>query len=229
MTEQRPPQRTGERVYDALKQRLLDGSYQRGARLHADQLTAELGVSRQPVFDAFKRLSTEGLVTVRPHVGCSVATFEMSEVRDWFKLFAAVEGAATALAAERRAPGDLRALRLLHAQIGGLSTLDDNEQAYAYRTLNRQFHSSIHAMCVTPVVERFGSAMYDQADFFINGSASLSPFAGTVESRHQEHGRILEALEAGDAEAARSAASDHIAGTVALIERALEAPVSEAA
>jgi DNA-binding GntR family transcriptional regulator len=217
------PPRAGERVYGVLKSRLLDGRYRGGERLNADELAAELDVSRQPVFDAFKRLSTEGFVTVKPQVGCRVAVYEMADVRDYFALFGAVEGTASALAAQRRTPADLKALRRLHAQIGGLVELTDgSERAQGYRALNRDFHSRIHSMCGTPIVETFGAGMYDRADFFINGSASVSPFADALAERQDDHARIVAALEAGDPDAARTAASEHILGTVALIERAVE-------
>lgn len=218
-----PPQiRTGERVYITLKERLLDGHYRSGERLNADDLAAELAVSRQPVFDAFKRLSAEGFVVIKPHVGCSVVIHDMAEVRDFFHLFAAVEGTAAALAADRRTPSQIKALRRLHAQIGGIVELPDgDERAQGYRALNREFHSLIHAMCGTPIVESFGASMYDRADFFINGSASVSPFADAVEERQNDHARIVDALDAGDRRAARAAASRHIFGTVALIEQAI--------
>lgn len=218
-----PVVRVGERVYSTLKERLLDGHFRPGERLNADGLAAELGVSRQPVFDAFKRLSTEGLVSVKPHVGCRVAAYDMAEVRDYFRMFAAVEGAAAELAAERRSDEALKALRRLHAQIGGLTDLPTaDERAESYRALNRQFHSMIHAMCATPIVESFGAAMYDRADFVINSSSPVSPFADTIPYRHREHAAIVAAIETGDSEAARIAASAHILETVTLIERTIE-------
>jgi DNA-binding GntR family transcriptional regulator len=217
-----PSVRAGERVYSVLKERLLDGHYRPDQRLNADGLAAELDVSRQPVFDAFKRLSTEGLVSVKPHVGCRVATYDMAEVRDYFHMFAAVEGAASALAAQRRSDEALKALRRLHAQIGGLADLPtSDERAHAYRALNREFHSLVHTMCGTRIVESFGAAMYDRADFFINSSSPVSPFADSIPGRHREHAAIVAAIETGDAEGARTAASAHIFETVALIQRTI--------
>lgn len=209
-----PSVRAGERVYSVLKERLLDGRYRPGERLNADGLAAELEVSRQPVFDAFKRLSTEGLVSVKPHVGCHVATYDIADVRDYFNMFAAVEGAAAALAAERRSDEALKTLRRLHAQIGGLVHLrTEDERAQSYRALNRQFHSMIHGMSGTPIVESFGAAMYDRADFFINSSSPVSPFADRIPRRHREHAAIVAAIERGDPEGARTAASSHILNT----------------
>ena len=218
MNEPRP----GERVYRALKTRLLSGDYQRGQRLNADELATELESSRQPVFDAFKRLATEGFVIVRPHVECRVATFDHADVRDYFQLFAAVEGTAAALAAQRRTADELRALRRLHAEIGGLASLQDaSERAQAYRVTNREFHSLIHAMCGTPIVETFGAGMYDRADFYINGSALGSPFSYSVPERQDGHEKVVSAIARRDTEAARTAASAHILGTVLLIEDAI--------
>jgi DNA-binding GntR family transcriptional regulator len=212
----------GERVYRELKDRLMGGHYSGGQRLNADGLSAEFGVSRQPVFDAFKRLSAESFVVVRPHVGCSVASYELSEISDYFHIFAAVEGESTALAAERRMVDDLPPLRRLHAQIGGLDDLaDTDERAQGYRALNREFHSLIHRMCGTAIVETVGSGMYDRADFFINTAAAASPIADQISARHRDHGAIVAALEAGDPQAARVAASAHIVGTVALIEQTI--------
>jgi DNA-binding GntR family transcriptional regulator len=216
-------ERSGARVYATVKRRLLDGRYRPGERLNADSLAGELGVSRQPVFDTFKLLSAEGLVTVRPHVGCHVAVYGIDEVRDYFHLFAAVEGAASAMAARRRTDDQIRSLRRLHAQIGGLAALDDpEERAHGYRALNREFHSLVHTMCGTPIVERFGSGMYDRADFFVNASANVSPFAHSVPERHDEHARIVAGIETADADLAQAAASEHILSTLTLIDRAVE-------
>ncbi len=209
----------GEHVFQVLKERLLDGRFAAGEKLSAADIAAELGVSRQPVFDAFKRLSAGGFVVVKPHVGCRVVTFDMSDIRDYFHIFSAVEGTSAGLAAERRTDDHLKLLRRLHAQIGGLGTLQDpDERSQSYRTLNREFHSLVHRMCGSTIVETVGSGMYDRADFYINSSAAVSPFADHVSARHHDHSEIVAALEAADADAASAAAAAHIIGTVALIE-----------
>ena len=216
-----PAARAGERAYAVLKDRLLEGVYGTGQRLGPDDLAAELGVSRQPVFDALKRLSAEGFIDITPQVGSRVVSYDAAEVRDFFELFSAVEGAATAMAAQRRSDDDLGALRRISAEIGALVRLDSaSERAHGYRVLNRDFHSTIHRCCGTPIVEAIGSGMYDRADFFINGAAAVSPLADTIAERHADHQRILAALADGDPDAARAAAADHILGTIPLIEAA---------
>ena len=199
------------------------GEYRGGERLNADRIAAALGVSRQPVFDSFKRLSTEGFLVVRPNVSCTVATYEIDQIRDFFEIFAAVEGTAAAMAASRRTDQEVVDLRRLHAQIGGLTALDNaEERAQGYRALNREFHSMIHAMTRSTMVETTGSGMYDRADFFINGTPPRSPFADNLPARQADHARILAALENADPDAARQTIFDHIVGTVKLIELTVE-------
>lgn len=216
-----PAARAGERAYAVLKDRLLEGTYGTGQRLGPDDLAAELGISRQPVFDALKRLSAEGFIDITPQVGSRVVSYDAGEVRDFFELFAAVEGAATAMAALRRSDDDLGSLRRISAEIGALVRLRSaSDRAHGYRVLNRDFHSTIHRCCRTPIVDAICSGMYDRADFFINGTAAVSPLADSVAERHADHQRILAALADGDPDAARAAAADHILGTIPLIEGA---------
>jgi hypothetical protein len=60
------------------------------------------------------------------------------------------------------------------------------------------------------------------ADFFINSSSPVSPFADSIPVRHREHAAIVAAIGTVDAGAARTAAAAHILETVALIERTIE-------
>ena len=70
-----PLRRTGgplnHAVYDLLKERLLEGHYPAGTRLPTDDLRLELGVSKQPVMEALRRLSADGMIEIVPQVGCS--------------------------------------------------------------------------------------------------------------------------------------------------------------
>jgi DNA-binding GntR family transcriptional regulator len=58
----------GERVYKSLRDHILSQAYPPGSKLNVEQLCRNLGVSRTPVWDAMRRLETEGLVsTVARH------------------------------------------------------------------------------------------------------------------------------------------------------------------
>lgn len=214
--------RAADRAYALVKDRLTEGVYKAGESLRVSALSRELGVSKQPVMESLRRLSAEGFVTITPQVGCKVVRQDEDEIRDFFRLFAAGEGAATAMAAERRTEEELERLRAVSSRIGDLRyDLSSEARAHGYRVLNREFHSLIHEMSHTSIVEALGSSFFDRSDFFINGAAPVSPFADSLDARHADHEEIVAALESGDAEAARRAAETHILGAVALIEAAV--------
>ena len=58
-----------ERVYDALRARILTRQEPAGAKLSLHALADEIGVSRSPVHHALTRLVSEGLLTVQPRRG----------------------------------------------------------------------------------------------------------------------------------------------------------------
>ena len=85
----------GERVYKSLRDHILSQAYPPGSKLNVEQLCRNLGVSRTPVWDAMRRLETEGLVSTVARHGVFVLNYGVDKVRDLF----AVRGALEALAA----------------------------------------------------------------------------------------------------------------------------------
>jgi DNA-binding GntR family transcriptional regulator len=208
-----------ERAYAFIKDGLIDGTFTAGTRISVDKVSETLGTSKQPVMESLRRLSAEGYVMIVPQVGCRVNDHDAREVRDYFHLFAAVEGAAAALAAERRSSTQLAEAREISAQIGLLRDESSKlERGERYKSLNRDLHSSIHRMSGTPIVESSASGMYFRADFYIYGRSSESPLADEIAARHEDHEGILEAIEAGKVELSRTRAAQHILDTVKLIE-----------
>jgi DNA-binding GntR family transcriptional regulator len=216
--------RAADRVYAELKLGLLEGAYRAGERLQVEALGEALGVSKQPVMESLRRLSAEGLVVITPQVGCSVVEYDHDEVADYFQMMAAIEGAMTAMAAVRRTAPELEQLRLVSGRIAEL--LDEpsiESRAHGYRVMNRNFHGLIHASCGTQIVQQVGRSMMDRADFFINSSTPVSPLGAALADRQADHEAIVAAIAVRNAEAARQAASHHIAGTVELIRGAIAA------
>ena len=201
-------QRKGEAIYLALKRQLLQGEYELGASLSVADLAVSVGASRQPVMEALKRLQSEGFVEIIPQVGCRVATPTGSEVRDFYEVFATMEGLVSRLAAERRHPSDGDELnnmvgRLTSAAMGGEF---DNAR---YAELNRAFHGLIHR-CAKSREARAAAEMYwDRSDFLI---ASTRPplWRTNLDRAEQEHQALLEAVMAGDGLKAQTLASEHI-------------------
>jgi DNA-binding GntR family transcriptional regulator len=208
--------RTGSRlnhaVYDQLKERLLEGRYAAGERLSPEGLRTEFGVSKQPVMEALRRLSADGLVEILPQVGSRVAEYSMREVGDFFVMFGGFEGTIAGIAALRRTEAQLHELDVISTRIGALRmSTDPAERAHGYRVLNRHFHHAIHDMAHS------SRKMWDLSDFLINTAGISQPLNSALDDRHADHERIRAALHAGDQHTARIEMERHIVSTVDVI------------
>ena len=207
--------RLGELAHQEIKDRLLDGVYAAGQKLSVEELSSELEVSKQPVMEALRLLSADGLVTIIPQVGCRVAAYDDQEVKDFFALFASMEGAVAGLAASRRTDAQLRALDEISARIGVLVDEEDPaRRAHAYRVRNREFHAQIHAMADSAIIVDLSQRMWDRSDFLINTTDLAYPLH-SVAKRHHDHENIRRALHARDGELARRTMEEHILGNIA--------------
>jgi DNA-binding GntR family transcriptional regulator len=205
-------------IYDAIKERLLEGGFPAGSRLPVEALKAEYGVSKQPVMEALRRLASDGLVEIIPQVGCQVPVYEGRVVDDFFAVFGGMEGAVAGVAAQRYTAPQLDELAAVNAQIGLLrSDPDPSARAHGYRIMNRRFHALVHEMAHSPVVAEISRRMWDMSDLLINTSGVQQPLASAVSSRYDDHERIIAALRERDATAARAQMEEHVVVTVVVI------------
>lgn len=89
------------RVYEKVKDRILSGELQPGARLKDDELARTFGVSNTPVREAMGELEKDGLVETIPYRGRFVKKMSIEETREVYDVRMALEGLAVRLAAER--------------------------------------------------------------------------------------------------------------------------------
>ena len=218
MTES-PPSRAGQRlgqvVLDELKERLLDGRYPAGSRISIEEVRAEVGVSKQPVMDAMRRLQSIGIVEIVPQSGCRVATYSLQEVRDFFTLFGRFEGEIAAAAAARRTDAQLVELNSAWQRIEELEgSSDAHARSQGYRFLNREFHLVVHRMAHSRVMAELSERMWDMSDFFISTVGGSEPLADAVGDRNHDHDVIRSAIKSQNVEVARVAMQSHIVGTL---------------
>jgi DNA-binding GntR family transcriptional regulator len=103
---------TVDALASSLRERILEGELEPGARLPERELTERHGVARHSVRAALRALAAEGLVVVEPHRGASVASLDRAGLRGLFELRTALELEAAHLALERhegRLPEGVRA------------------------------------------------------------------------------------------------------------------------
>lgn len=204
-----PAPALAEAAYRHLMQRLLEGGLEPGDRLSVVELAHALSCSRVPVMEALKRLDAEGFVEIVPQVGCRVAAPDPGEVRDFFEMFAAVEGTVTRFAALRRTAEELAEFKQLCSAIdrdlrkaGGPTDRDP-----VYRRLNLAFHTALHRYARAPLACAVAASLWDRSDFFIRIAFGSLYFNRRV---RQAHTRIRRAVHDGDGEAAQAAVVAHL-------------------
>ncbi len=102
-----------DRAEDALRDLILGGELAPGGRLGEVELAETLGMSRTPVREALRRLSTEGLVEVTSNKGARVTAWTDREVEQTFVLRAHLEGLAAAATARLATPEQVEELGAL--------------------------------------------------------------------------------------------------------------------
>jgi DNA-binding GntR family transcriptional regulator len=198
-------------VYIRLKQRLITGDLPAGTKMDVNELVEEMQTSRQPVLAAITRLSDEGFFRVVPQVGCWVVTVEKEAVVDFFRLFALTEGLSCELAAMRRTPSGIAALRSILAQTAHLLETEKNlkVQAQQFFKFNRDFHGQIHNMAMSEFIGDLAGGMWDRCDFYL-ASADPDIQGERAMVSEREHEDIVDAIAAGNSKLAHRLMVEHI-------------------
>ena len=114
-----------ERVYRAIRERILSGAYGPGYRVVIDALAGEFGVSALPVREAIRRLEAEGLVIFRPNAGAHVAPADPGLFDEEMSVLAVLEGYATSLAAAQLGKAEIKRLSAItDAMVEAIERLD---------------------------------------------------------------------------------------------------------
>ncbi|GLW52697.1 GntR family transcriptional regulator [Kitasatospora phosalacinea] len=202
-----------ENARHRLRELILDGHYPPGSRLGEVEVAGTLGVSRTPVREAFRALTADGLLAASGR-GLRVVRLDAAELAQVYRVRAALEALTAELAAERQ-----RAGRLAPAELADLAALADRthratadgELTEGVR-LNRAFHRRIAELAANPVALHALDRLWDQIQ--VSTLRSLRPPArtGLVDAQHRA---LLDAIAAGNPEAAAAAARRHVLDTCA--------------
>lgn len=148
---------------------ILDGELPPGERLQETELSARFGVSRTPLREALKALSSEGLVTITPNRGASVAKLKPEELEETFPVMGALEGLAGELACVRATDDEMAQLERLHADLRSHYAAHDQS---AYYVINQE----IHALILKAARNATLAAYHDQ----LAGRVARARFRGTM-------------------------------------------------
>lgn len=197
--------RLAEDLRVRLEAEILSGTLAPGDRLDETKLAQRFGVSRTPVREALMQLASSGLVEMRPRHGAVVAAITVQSLLQMFEVMAELEAMCARLAARRATPDERAAIKAAHE---ACKRAADDDDPNAYYEVNRVFHEKLYAGAHNGYLE-------DSTRNLRNRLSSYRRFQlrrpGRIARSQAEHGAVVEAILAGDPEAAADAMRAHIA------------------
>ncbi len=195
-------------VTGALRESILRGDVVPGQRLVEADLSEQFGASRGAVRTALLELAAEGLVERMANKGARVRVVPLDEAIEIYEVRMVVEALCAAKAAERvdgRCADELRSIgdRMQEAVASG--------DTMTYRGLNQQLHQRIQEMSgqrtAAAVLERLRAQSVRQ-------QFKVATMPGRPQVSLPEHLAIIEAVCAGDPDAAERAVRVHLSSVM---------------
>ena len=193
-----------ERTYAALRRAIVGGQFEPGQRLFEHALADMLGVSRNPVREAIRRLQQDGFVEVRPRAGIFVAAFSLDEVEDLYRIRAALEGTVAALAAERMTDKELTELEVV---LGRMESATAARRRAATVHEADSFHQLVHQRARSPRLTSLLSQLYGQIAHYRGVTLGIPGRAADASHGHHE---LLDALRRRDSQEADRLMRAHV-------------------
>ncbi|WP_406001649.1 FadR/GntR family transcriptional regulator [Streptomyces sp. NBC_00829] len=203
-----------DQVITELRNQITSGEWPVGSRIPTEpELVEQLGVARNTVREAVRALAHNGLLDIRQGSGTYVvATSELAGVmhrrfadadpRHVAELRSTLESSAARLAAERRTPRDLRQLDTLLARREEAWATGDAERFVA---ADATFHLAVVAASHNEVLTELYADLGDLLRDWLRDDVGheLRP------ENHMDHARMVEAIRAGDGDAAATEAAGY--------------------
>lgn len=212
--KQAPP--LTHRAYQHIQSEILAGRLPSGTLISETRIAEELGISRTPVGEAIRTLASEGWVEQQPRRGTVVRSFsrreiiELYELREALEIFAAAKAAVlvpdTVLARLERYCAEMHGLGEQLAA-SGASTLE-GVALKRFLAADMAFHLLIVRTAGNSRIMKLVKQTRTISRVFRMRRQRHS--LKVIEKAFEFHRRIVEALRAGDGEAAGAAMAEHI-------------------
>ena len=182
----------GNKIFDILRDRILNEEYENGQKLNELSLANELKISRTPIREALKQLELEGLVESIPNKGVYVKGFSPRDIDDMFEIRLALEGLAIQLAIDR--------MDEIH-----LVKIKDVFELMEFYTGKK---------------EQYFEQLLKDVHYYVSVTSRHSiTQPERLETALKEHKAILDAIIANDKELAKETIQKHIRKTQVLVRK----------
>lgn len=203
----------GTRIFDLLRDRILNGEYKSGQKLNELTLVKELNISRTPIREALKQLELEGLVESIPNKGVYVRGFSPRDIDDMFEMRKELESLAIKLAIDRMDDIHLAKIRDVFDLMEFYTQKKDQDKV---SDLNILYHEAIYQATQSNYFEQI---LKDIHYYVSVSSRHCLEGATRMESALEEHRNILLAIEDQDRDGASELIRRHISKNQMLVRK----------
>lgn len=192
--------------YDAIRSRIIEGSYAPGEHLVESRIAEQLETSRAPIREALRQLEREGIIEQRPRRGFFVRQLTAQDFVDIYNVRIAIECAAARLVARRNPPLDA-----VEATIERLHAAASRNDVGATVDLELLVHEQL--------CDASGNAYLASIFRAVSGPARMAlalddAAYDNLEDVATEHVPLLAAMRSGDPDHAATVVYEHIVSTV---------------
>ncbi|MCC2254738.1 GntR family transcriptional regulator [Ruminococcus sp. CLA-AA-H200] len=197
----------GGRVFQKIREDILNGKYRENDELRENTIGKELGVSRTPVREALRQLELEGLVTIIPNRGAYVTGISNKDIWDIYVIRSMLEGLCAGWATEHITQEQLdeleETLLLSEFQMNRESGFNAEQVA----ALDSRFHAILYEASGSRILSRVLTDFHNYVQM-----ARRSSIVSEERARKsiREHRQILRAVKERDADMAEQLANEHI-------------------
>lgn len=195
-------------VLAEIRTAILTRQFPPGQPLVEAELARWLGVSKTPVREALKILSSSGLVTFVPYKGASVREVDQEFIQSVYDVRLLLEPEAVRRSTLRGNHDGLNAAAILLDDARRAAETGDRAKL---SLLNRDFHAALYANCGSELLVDIITNLRDRAALVSVASWEAAPTWGV---EWAEHRAVLDAALAGDGDKAAELLQTHLQGFV---------------
>ncbi len=214
-----------DRVYDELRARLLAGEVPLGERLVEEHLAARFRTSRTPVREALRRLEGDGHLVRAPAGGLRPSLPNERSMSQLYEVRIAIEELCVRRAASG---GDRGLLEAIHAEWTALRSEGPGEDLSGpdFVHADERFHRRLAEAGGNEVAERVLADVNDRIRLVrVHDFTTADRVRATI----AEHLEIVEAVLAGDADAAASFMRAHVQRSARVVRQRVGAALARMA
>jgi DNA-binding GntR family transcriptional regulator len=223
----RAPDTLGVRVYQELRDAIVSLRIPPGVPLSEGHVSRHFGGSRTPVRAALSRLEREGLLETTSHgtkVRYIVPPLTASDMRQLFLMVGALNAVAARLAAElaaARRRALVKQLKTINEDLRGVAG-DAASDVRRVEEIDARFHRAYEVVVSAPQLVLELETLAARRTRYIRVYTEALIHAHNMRESVTEHDGIIEAVAAGDADAAERSAGFHYRQALCRFGRALE-------